>query len=335
MNLSARQPLIILTAVLLAAIGFGGKASAQVKVRVALDSAYIEMGRTTPLHVEVTGIIDETGGIMLPDTLWREVEVAKVGEPLLTDLGNGNKELRQEVILQAFDSGLYTLPPVLFVQDGQVTESNRPALKVMPVAIDSLATIHDYYDAQNPPRHFFDFLPDWMTDYGVWILLTLLVIGAALYIYFKWIKQGRIPLVPAKKPIPPYELAMQRLETLRAENLCDKGQEKEYYTRLTDILRNYLDTRFGINAMEMTSSQILKSLRSNEETRMPEKYMSRVLEIADFVKFAKARPLPEDNAASFRSALQFVEDTKPLQPEPESEANGASAATDNKPKETV
>ncbi len=89
------------------------------------------MGRTTPLHVEVTGKIDETGGIMLPDTLWREVEVAKVGEPLVTDLGNGNKELRQEVILQAFDSGLYTLPPVLFVQDGQVTESNRPALKVM------------------------------------------------------------------------------------------------------------------------------------------------------------------------------------------------------------
>ena len=162
------------------------------------------MGRTTPLHVEVTGKIDETGGIMLPDTLWREVEVAKVGEPLVTDLGNGNKELRQEVILQAFDSGLYTLPPVLFVQDGQVTESNRPALKVMPVAIDSLSTIHDYYDAQNPPRHFFDFLPDWMTDYGLWILLALLVIGAALYIYFKWIKQGRLPLVPAKKPVPPY-----------------------------------------------------------------------------------------------------------------------------------
>lgn len=164
MNLSARQPLILLTAILLAAIGAGGAATAQVKVRVALDSAYIEMGRTTPLHVEVTGKIDETGGIMLPDTLWREVEVAKVGEPLVTDLGNGNKELRQEVILQAFDSGLYTLPPVLFVQDGQVTESNRPALKVMPVAIDSLSTIHDYYDAQNPPRHFFDFLPDWMTD---------------------------------------------------------------------------------------------------------------------------------------------------------------------------
>ena len=277
MNLSARQPLILLTAILLAAIGAGGAATAQVKVRVALDSAYIEMGRTTPLHVEVTGKIDETGGIMLPDTLWREVEVAKVGEPLVTDLGNGNKELRQEVILQAFDSGLYTLPPVLFVQDGQVTESNRPALKVMPVAIDSLSTIHDYYDAQNPPRHFFDFLPDWMTDYGLWILLALLVIGAALYIYFKWIKQGRLPLVPAKKPVPPYELAMQRLETLRAENLCDKGQEKEYYTRLTDILRSYLDTRFGINAMEMTSSQIVKSLRNNEETRMPEKYMSRVL----------------------------------------------------------
>lgn len=334
MNSSVRKSLIILAALLYSITAPSGMLSAQVKVKVALDSAYLEMGRTTPLHVEVTGKIDETGGILLPDTLWREVEVASLGEPLVTDLGNGNKELRQEIILQAFDSGLYTLPPVLFVQDGQVTESNRPALKVMPVAIDSLATIHDYYDAQNPPRHFFDFLPDWMTDFGIWILLALLVIGAALYIYFKWIKQGRIPLVPAKKPIPPYELAMQRLETLRSENLCEKGQEKEYYTRLTDILRNYLDTRFGINAMEMTSSQILNSLRHNEATRLPEKYMSRVLEIADFVKFAKARPLPEDNAASFRAAMQFVEDTRPL-PEPDTAPAGAdgSIQTENKSNE--
>ena len=66
-----------------------GMLSAQVKVKVALDSAYLEMGRTTPLHVEVTGKIDETGGILLPDTLWREVEVASLGEPLVTDFGNG------------------------------------------------------------------------------------------------------------------------------------------------------------------------------------------------------------------------------------------------------
>lgn len=301
-------------------------------VRVELDSAYLTMGRTTSLHVEVVGALSDDGELILPDTLWRDVEIADKGMPEIAELGNGRRELRQELILQAFDSGLYTLPPVLYMQDGKIAESNRPALKVIPVPVDTMLSVHDYYDAQKPARHFFDFLPDWMTDYGLWILLVLAIIGAGAYIYFKWLRKGQLPLMPAKKPVPPYELAMSQLATLRAENLCEKGQEKEYYTRLTEILRHYLDTRFGINAMEMTSSQILASLRRNEATKLPQKYMERVLETADFVKFAKVRPLPDDNAAAMRSALQFVEDTKP-QPEPE-EKEGETPK-DSEPKQST
>lgn len=291
-------------------------AQPKIDVRVALDSAYIIMGRQTPLHVEVIGNLTETGGIVVPDTLWRDVEIASMSEPVVTDLGNGRKELRQELVLQAFDSGLYTLPPVLYVQDGVVAESNRPALKVIPVDVDSMATIHDYADIVNPPRHLFDFLPDWMTDYGLWILLALFIIGAGLYIYLAYLRKGKLPLVHAPNPIPPYELAIRQLDELHAAKLCERGEEKEFYTRLTDILRVYLDSRFGINAMEMTSAQILRALNSNEETKVPRKYMSAILETADFVKFAKVRPLPDDNVAAFKSALQFVEDTKPA-PEPE------------------
>ncbi|MDE6651441.1 MAG: cell wall anchor protein [Paramuribaculum sp.] len=291
---------------------FSAQAAPQkIDVRVALDSAYIIMGRQTPLHVVVIGNLSETGGIVVPDTLWRDVEIASVSEPIVTDIGNERKELRQDIILQAFDSGLYTLPPVLYVQDGIVAESNRPALKVIPVDVDSMATVHDYADIVNPPRHVFDFLPDWITDYGLWILLALIIIGAGLYVYFAFIRKGKLPLVHAPKPVPPYELAMQELGKLHSAKLCERGEEKEFYTRLTDILRNYLDSRFGINAMEMTSSQILRALNNNDETRVPRKYMSAILETADFVKFAKVRPLPDDNEAAFRSAKQFVEDTKP------------------------
>ena len=133
--------------------------------------------------------------------------------------------------------------------------------------------------------------------------------------------------MPVKKPVPPYQLAMQQLQTLHDEHLCEKGEEKEFYTRLTDILRTYLDARFGINAMEMTSTQIRRSLRENADTKMSEKYMSRILEIADFVKFAKIRPLPEDNASAYKSALQFVEDTKP--------APVAETTADNKESKSI
>lgn len=286
-----------------------------INVRVALDSAYIEMGRTTTLHVQVSGVLSPNGGIITPDTLWKDVEVASITEPVIVDLGNGRKELTQDVIIQAFDSGLYTLPPVLYIQDSFVAQSNTPALKVLPVPVDSMTTIHDFAPIEKPARHFFDFLPDWMTDFGLWILLAIIVISAALFIYMRYIRKGKMPLMPKKKVIPPYEFAIMRLQHLRNLNLCERGEEKEYYTQLTDILRTYLDARFGINAMEMTSSQIRQALNQNEETKLPKKHMEAVLETADFVKFAKVRPLPDDNVAAFRAAMQFVEDTKPL-PDP-------------------
>lgn len=300
-------------------------AGAGVVVKASLDSAYLLMGKQTRLHVSVVGNLPDSCNVNVVDTAWRDVEIAGVTEPVINDLGNNRKELLQDIVVQSFDSGMYTLPPVYFIDGGETIASNRPVFKVLPVAVDSLVTVHDFTDVVDVKRHFFDYFPDWVTDYGLWILLVLVVIGASVFVYFKWIKQGKLPLVVAKKPVPPYQLAMQQLQTLHEEHLCEKGQEREFYTRLTDILRSYLDARFGINAMEMTSTQIRRCLRDNEHTKMSEKYMSRILEIADFVKFAKIRPLPEDNAGAYKSALQFVEETKPVV-EPDTE--GADSKSD-------
>ena len=111
--------------------------------------------------------------------------------------------------------------------------------------------------------------------------------------------------------IPPYDLALQRLNNLKSQKLCENGQEREYYTIITEILREYLAGRFEIYAMEMTSTQILDSLNKNDETRISKKHMHLILEMADFVKFAKVRPLPDDNIKTYHAALQFIEETKP------------------------
>lgn len=129
-----------------------------------------------------------------------------------------------------------------------------------------------------------------------------------------------------KEVTPPYDLAIQRLQQLQTRNLPGSGREKEYYTELTDILRQYLDGRFGINAMEMSSTQIIDTLRHNKETRPGSDLMKQILEIADFVKFAKVRPLPDDNVRSFNSAMKFVEDSKPLPPAPADESDATTAA---------
>ncbi len=128
------------TAALLSAQQSSSSSSSAV-IRVELDSAYLLMGKTTPLHVEIVGNLSGDGELLLPDTLWRDVEVADMGTPEISDLGNGRSELRQTITLQAFDSGLYTLPPVLYLQNGNVTESNRLALKVIPADVDSMVTV--------------------------------------------------------------------------------------------------------------------------------------------------------------------------------------------------
>ena len=272
------------------------------------------MGKATPLHIELITASSADGQLLVPkDTLCDKVEILKALEADTSDIHNGRIQIDQQLLLQSFDSGTYVLNPIRYVQGNETIASNRLVLKVMPVPVDTLTTIHDYADVQDVDRRFVDYLPDFLVDYGLWILALIIVLGAGYYLYRRLSRKG----VETKEKvivIPPYELAIQELDSLRSDKLCEQGREREFYTRLTDILRQYLQGRFGINAMEMTSTQIRHMLQTNEETRLSKRNMDQVLETADFVKFAKVRPLPEDNTRSFNSAIQFVEDTKPLPP---------------------
>lgn len=283
-------------------------------VRANFDSTNVELGRLTTLHVSVIGSLTNNGLIEFPDSLWYKVE-KKANSPRINDLGNGRKELNQDITIQIFDPGEYYLP-VVYRQDSlSILSEGMDNIIIDDLAIEENEEINDFYPILIPEGEFFDFLPDWFIEWGIWVFLGILILAIGIFVYFKWIRKGKIPLLPKKKPIPPYELAMRQLNALKNANLWEKGEVKEYYTRLVDILRNYIDLRFGINAMEMTSSQIIEALKKNENTEEQEKYVGKILETADFVKFAKVKPLPDDNVSAFRSAVQFVEETRPIEPE--------------------
>lgn len=286
-------------------------------LKVSLDSAYLLMGRTTPLHIELIKAADSDGKLIIPkDSLCGNVEILRALKADTSKIDGNRVEIKQEILLQSFDSGLYMLNPILYVDGNDTLRSNRLVLKVIPVDVDSLRTINGYADVADVDRKFIDYLPDFIVDYGLWILACIVALGAGIYVYYI-VTRNKNPFVQAKeKPVPPYEKALSELNQLKSEKLCENGREKEFYTRLTDILRIYLFGRFGVNAMEMTSTQIRHAVEANELTRLSRENMHRVLEIADFVKFAKVRPLPDDNVKAFNSALKFVEDTKPA-PEPE------------------
>lgn len=310
---------------LTALVGLSAAAAAPT-LKVSLDSAYLLMGRTTPLHLELIAPASPEGRLLIPkDSICGNVEILELLKADTTTLGNDRIEVKQDIVLQSFDSGVYRFNPIRYVLGNDTFSSNRLVLKVYPAVVDSLETIHDYAEVADIDRSFIDYLPDFVVDYGLWILAIIIVLGGGFYAYYL-LKRKKNPFAgPAAKPVPPYEKAVGELNRLRSEKLCESGREKEFYTRLTDILRVYLHGRFGINAMEMTSTQIRQMLNSNEEARLSKENMERVLETADFVKFAKVRPLPDDNVKAFTSAMQFVEDTKPkpvVEEKPEGEESG-------------
>lgn len=230
-------------------------------------------------------------------------------------LGNGRLQLNRTVLIQPWDSGEFVIPGIALVAGTDTFRSNNMAIKVYTANIDTMTTIHSWAPAVAPRRHFWDWVPDWIADYWWAYLLGLVAIGAGIAAYVIHRRGGLKNLVaPKEKPIPPYEKAITELQTLRTRQLCEKGREKEYYTELTEILRQYLEGRFGINAMEMTTTQIKRSVRESVAEHEAAAYMNEVLEMADYVKFARMRPMPEDNVRAMSQAVNFVELTKPADP---------------------
>ena len=302
-------------------------------IKAALDSSQVTMGYQTAVKLDIVDSATSPAQVIVDkSTFPQEVEIVDWVYGDTTDLGNGLVEMKRALVLQPFDSGVYTIPPFLLVNGPDTLRSQALTIKVLPVDVSKMQDINPLADVQKFDSKWYDFLPDWLTDYWGWYLLALLVIAGGICGYLIVTKKVTVNILPQKKPVAPDVLALGRLNELKEAQLWEKGQEKEYYTRLIDILRDYLQGRFGINAMEMTSSQILKALRHNEEARLSQQYMERVVEIADYVKFAKVRPMPDDNVRSWQNALQFVEETRPVAVEEPDE--GEKGESDNKGGET-
>lgn len=277
------------------------------KITASIDSTVVEMGSRATITLDVSdpGMKGQVLDLPKPGTETEAVDFIAV------EVDTFPAGYQYRILIQAFTPGEYTFEPFRYVDGGDTVRSGFLSLKVLPVDLDSLETINPMESVVNPPRRWYDYIP----DYIVWIILAIALVAIAVALIMIYRRHGTI-LINRVKPVDPYEAAMTDLRHLRERKLAENGQEKEFYTSLIDILRKYLERRFAINAMEMSSTQILDSLRSNPETRDNQPRIKQILEIADFVKFANVRPMPDDNIKTFNNVVQFVEDTKPV-PQPD------------------
>lgn len=297
---------------------------AQVKVIAELDSIEVMQGALRRISVEVVQPASDSlrwltdpakpGSVV---QLAPGIEVNSSSPIDTTRLNSSTLQLRRTLLIQPWDSGEFIVPAIALVAGNDTFRSNELAIKVYTANVDTMTTIHDLGPSIAVDRKWFDFLPDFLVDYW-WVILLGLLAAASGVAYWIIRRKGGLKQVLARPEVivPPYEKAMLQLDSLKGRQLCERGQEKEYYTELTEILRQYLEGRFGINAMEMTTTQIKQAVRATVHDLSAPAMMNSVLEMADYVKFARMRPLPEDNVKAMSQARAFVENTKPA-PEPQ------------------
>ncbi len=314
--------------VLAASLAWGTASAQKTLIDVAIDSAAILIGEQTVLHLTVTADKDRPVLIAVPaDTLTKGVEVLSLSKPDSTVIENDRLVIKQDILVTSFDSSLYLLPPLKVIDGADTIYSNQVALKVstVPVNADKPEEFNDIKDVWKPPFVWADYYP---LIYGV--LLALFLICVAAYVIKRL--RSRKSLIPFKKEepeLPPHEQAILELDQIKQQKLWQQGRSKEYYTLITDTLRKYMAGRFGMNAMEMTSGEILDFIRTESEAGSVYANLRQILELADFVKFAKMHPLPDENDLTLVNAYLFVSQTKPLdEPRPaETQAPGQSATS--------
>ena len=288
-------------------------AKAQVTVDAKLDSADIFIGSRMGISLEVSA--DAKDEVELPeyDSLQQIVPGLEFmsATPVDTEYVNEGKRmvLKRKYYVTSFDTALYNIPPMEVKVKGKVYKSKNLGMKVIiPFEIDTLHvdSIFGLKNEMAPPFVWEDWnLVFWLSILSV--LITLLLIYVAVRL-----KDNKpiIRRIKTKKHIAPHKAAMQKIAEIKEDKaLWQSEDSKEYYTQLTDTLRQYIRERYGFNAMEMTSFEIITKLQEvNDEEAINE--LRELFQTADLVKFAKYSTLINENDRNLVTAIEYINQTK-------------------------
>lgn len=282
-----------------------------------IDTSAILIGQQTKIKLRVDYKTDQ-GELKIEfpkiaDTIIKEIEVVSQSkiEKFVPDSNDmGTMAQQQTLIITSFDSGYYAIPPFRFIVNGdtsKVVETEPMLLAVNTVAVDTTKNIMDIKPPIEVPFSWKEYLP-----YVYWGLAGLAILAFIIY-FFNYLakKQKKKPLPEIIIPkIPPHVTALEELEKLKEEKLWQQGKLKEYHSRLSDIIRQYIEHRFYINAMEQVTDEIMYAFRTADASEEQKIKLRSILFLSDLVKFAKEQPLPNENESSWTNAYEFIMSTK-------------------------
>lgn len=306
-----------------------------VEAKIGADS--IRLGSQTVIDFSITTTQDFFWQWPLFDEMITEkVEIVRqTGIDTTSQRNSDQLLLKKQIIITSFDTGYHAIPPFVFQYKSagdtswSAFETKAFLLYVSGLEVDANASIRDIKGPIGAPLTLMEILS--------WMLLALLIIGGILY-YRHYLKKRRARALlapkPAKPKIPPHTLALDALDQLRQKKLWQSGRIKEYHTEITDILRHYLEGRFDIMAVEMTTSEIREMTFARPLPSQAREKLLIIFERADLVKFAKSMPLPAEHEESFMLAVDFVRSTIPVVAEKEMTVAGTTNDELTKPDES-
>jgi hypothetical protein len=274
-----------------------------------LDSTLLLIGDQVRLKFQLDCHKDQE--VFFPafrDTIIKGVEVVQTFPVDTIRMKSGRMRLIQEHLITSFDTGLHVIPRIpFFVKKNKSADtvfSNMLAMQVVTFRVDTATAFFDIKPQIKTPLIFAEIAVE--TFIGIAILLFIAI---AVYIVLRY--RNKKPIFKREKPKEPaHIIAFRDLDELADEKLWQQGLIKEYYTKLTDIFRVYIENRYNIAALEQTSDEILASL--TELKAIDKELMLKVkdcLYLSDMAKFAKMVPVPEDNEYNYKTVQKFVQKT--------------------------
>ncbi len=283
-------------------------------IHVTIDSTTLFIGDQTDLHIQVTHTPNEM--VQMPVYGEQLIPGIEIVDRTIVDTiktSDGNIQLHQYLTLTSFKDSLFYIAPILIIAGGETLYSESLSLNVIqPFEVDTtlaITPIKDIYRA-----------PIWWWGIIRWVLLAMVIIGLCIGAYFAWRKWGYL-LTKQQKPEEPVlenlrpaeEIALEKLDIIKQQKIWQDGQIKEYHTQLTNVIREYISRRFDISSSEKTSDETLRELKPVlNEQRGLFTGLSKMLQLADLVKFAKWTTTPDENEDALRMAYTFVQETTPV-----------------------
>ncbi len=280
-----------------------------ISLSAGFDTTTIMIGEQTNYYVTV----EQPAGMhvqfpRLTDTLSSGIEILSENPADTIVLEDGRLKIDKSYRITSFDRGEHFAGNLTFVfmldNEERVITARRARLEVRAPDVDQEAGIYDIKDPFG--------IPVGLMEVVFWLILLALA-GLLVWGIIRYTKRRKHDIAVPEKPEPSEPaniIALRELKLLKSESLWQQGKLKEYYTRLTDIVRIYIERQFGIMAMELTSDEIIGRLYGiNDISSKTAGRLGDCFGLADLVKFAKARPAEDEHETAFDTAVYFVNNT--------------------------